>query len=142
MPTRAALHLADDPGRFLATLQVGLTSIPIMAGAFSGVTLAQRVDAWLDLFPVIAPYGKPAAVAIVVACVTYVSLVIGELAPKQIALKNPEAIAVRVSRPLVVFTRLASPIVWLLDVSTVSVLGLFGFWSGFEATSRMRTSLA
>lgn len=129
---RAALHLADDPGRFLATLQVGLTSIGILAGAFSGVTLAQRIDVWLDLFPAIAPYGKPAAVAIVVVCVTYVSLVIGELAPKQIALKNPEAIAVRVSKPLVVLTRLAAPVVWLLNVSTVSVLGLFGLRSGFD----------
>jgi len=129
---RAALHLADDPGRFLATLQIGLTTIAILAGAFSGVTLAQRVDAWLDHFPAIAPYGKPAAVAIVVVGVTYVSLVIGELAPKQIALKNPEAIAVRVSKPLVVFTRLASPIVWLLNITTVSILGLFGLRPGFE----------
>jgi len=128
----AALRLADDPGRFLATLQVGLTSIAILAGAFSGITLAQRVDAWLDLFPAIASYSKPVAVAIVVISVTYVSLVVGELAPKQIALKNPEAIAVRVSRPLLVFTRLAAPIVWLLNVSTVSVLGLFGFRPGFE----------
>ncbi len=129
---RAALRLADDPGRFLATVQVGLTSIAILAGAFSGVTLAQRVEAWLDLFPAIAPYSKPVALAIVVISVTCVSLVVGELAPKQIALKNPEAIAVRVSRPLVVFTRLAAPVVWLLNVSTVSVLGLFGFRPGFE----------
>jgi putative hemolysin len=128
----AALRLADDPGRFLATLQVGLTSIAILAGAFSGITLAQRVDAWLDLFPAIASYSKPVAVAIVVISVTYVSLVVGELAPKQIALKNPEAIAVRVSRPLLVFTRLAAPVVWLLNISTVSVLGLFGFRPGFE----------
>ncbi len=129
---RAALKLADDPGRFLATVQVGLTSIGILAGAFSGVTLAARMDAWLDLFPTIAPYSKPAAVAIVVIAVTYVSLVVGELAPKQIALKDPEAIAVRVSRPLVFFTRVAAPLVWLLNVTTVSVLGLFGLRPGFE----------
>ena len=62
---RAALSLANDPGRFLATLQVGLTSIAILAGIFSGATLAQRVDDWLDLFPAIAPYSKPAAFAFV-----------------------------------------------------------------------------
>src|SRR6516165_5431972 len=56
---RAALRLADDPGRFLATIQVGLTSIGILAGAFSGATLAQRLDVWLDLSPAIAPYSKP-----------------------------------------------------------------------------------
>jgi putative hemolysin len=129
---RAALSLADDPGRFLATVQVGLTTIGILAGAFSGITLAQRVDAWLDLFPSIAAYSKPVAVAIVVVSVTYVSLVVGELAPKQIALKDPEAIAIRVARPLASFTRWAAPLVSLLNVSTVSLLGLFGLRPGFE----------
>jgi putative hemolysin len=128
----AALSLADDPARFLATVQVGLTSIGILAGAFSGVTLAHRVDAWLDLFPLIAPFSKPVAVAMVVISVTYVSLVVGELAPKQIALKNPEAIAVRVARPLAWFTRVAGPLVWLLNISTVSMLGLLGLRPGFE----------
>ena len=61
---RAALSLADDPGRFLATVQVGLTSIGILNGAFSGVTLAERLDVWLDLFPAIAPYSKPVAIAV------------------------------------------------------------------------------
>jgi putative hemolysin len=129
---RAALRLADGPGRFLATVQVGLTTIGILAGAFSGVTLAHRVDAWLDLFPVIAPYSKPVAVAMVVICVTYLSLVFGELAPKQIALKDPEAIAVRVARPLAWFTRVAAPLVWLLNVSTTSILSMLGLRPGFE----------
>lgn len=129
---RAALSLADDPGRFLATVQVGLTAIGVLAGAFSAVTLAQRIDAWLDLFPTIAPYSKPAALSIVVICVTYVSLVVGELAPKQIALKDPEAIAVRVAGPLALFTWAAAPLVRLLNVSTFSVLGLLGLRPGFE----------
>jgi putative hemolysin len=129
---RAAIALADDPGRLLAALQVGLTSIAVLAGSFSGVTIAQRLDDWLDLFPAVAPYAKPAAVAIVVIAVTYVSLVIGELAPKQIALKHPEAIAVWVARPLVSFTRMVGPLVWLLNASTKLILGLFGFRPGFE----------
>ena len=129
---RAALTLADDPGRLLAALQVGLTSIAVLAGSFSGVTVAQRLDDWLDRFPTIAPYGKPAAVVIVVIAVTYLSLVIGELVPKQIALKHPEAIAVWVARPIVLFTRVVGPLVWLLNVSTKLLLGLFGFRPGFE----------
>ena len=97
---RAGLTLADDPGRLLAALHVGLTSIAVLAGSFSGVTIAERLDSWLDLFPAVAPYAKPTAVAIVVISVTFVSLVIGELVPKQIALKNPEAIAIWVATPL------------------------------------------
>jgi putative hemolysin len=129
---RFALALADDPGRFLATVQVGLTSIGILNGAFSGLTLGHRLDDWLDLYPTVAPYSKPLAVAIVVMSVTYVSLVIGELAPKQIALKTPEQIAIRVARPLAWFTRIAAPVVWVLNVSTVSLLGLLGLRPGFE----------
>ena len=129
---RAALSLADDPGRFLATVQAGLTLIGILAGAFSGITLAQRLDVWLDLYPALAPYSKPVAVAIVVVAVTYFSLVIGELVPKQIALKDPEAIAMRVAAPLAAFTRMAAPLVRLLNLSTVSVLRFLGFRPGFQ----------
>ena len=128
---RAALQLADDPARFLATIRVGLTSIGILAGAFSGATLAHRLDVWLDLFPSLSPYSKPVAIAMVVISVTYLSLVVGELAPKQIALKNPEAIALRVARPLAWFTQVAAPLVWLLNISTVSILGLLGLRPGF-----------
>ena len=110
----AALDLSDDPGRFLATVQAGLTLIGVLAGAFSGITLAQKLDAWLDLYPTLAPYSKPVAVAIVVVAVTYFSLVICELVLKQIALKDPEAIAVRVAAPLAAFTRMAAPLVRLL----------------------------
>jgi putative hemolysin len=129
---RAALRLADEPGQLLAALQVGMTSIGILAGAFSGLTLANRVDVWLDRFPSIAAYSKPVAVAMVVAGVTFLSLVAGELAPKQIALKNPEGIALRISRPLLVIMRISAPLVWLLNLSTTWILGLFGLRPGFE----------
>jgi putative hemolysin len=135
---RAALSLADDPRHFLATVQVGLTTIGILAGAFSGVTLAHRLDAWLDLSPVIAPYSKPVAIAIVVICVTYLSLVVGELAPKQIALKDPEAIAVRVARPLAWFARITAPLLWLLNISAGSILGLLGMRLGKRADLRTK----
>ena len=129
---RAALRLADEPGQLLAALQVGITSTGIMAGAFSGLTLADRVDVWLDRFPSIAAFSKPVAVAMVVVGVTYLSLVAGELAPKQIALKNPEGIALKVSRPIVIFLRISAPLVWLLNVSSTWILNFFGLRPGFE----------
>jgi putative hemolysin len=129
---KIALGLADDPGRFLATIQVGLTSVGICAGAISGATLARRVDAWLDLFPAIAPYSKPLGFVLAVVSVTCLSLIVGELAPKQIALKNPEAIAMRVARPLHLLTRIAAPVVWTLNAATGWLLNLMGLRPGFE----------
>src|SRR4029077_6406491 len=90
---RAALILANDPARFLANLQIGITSVAVLTGTFSGATLAHRLDDWLDLFPAIAPYSKPIAFALIVVSVTFLSLLFGELVPKQIALKHPEALA-------------------------------------------------
>jgi CBS domain containing-hemolysin-like protein len=86
---RATLILANDPGRFLASLQIGITSVAVLTGTFSGATLAHRLDDWLDLFPAISPYSKPIAFALIVVSVTFLSLLFGELVPKQIALKNP-----------------------------------------------------
>jgi putative hemolysin len=80
----AALILANDPARFLATLQIGITSVAVLTGTFSGVTLAHRLDDWLDGFPAIAPYSKPVAFALIVVSVTFLSLLFGELVPKQI----------------------------------------------------------
>ena len=100
---RAALILANDPARFLASLQIGITSVAVLTGTFSGATLAHRLDDWLDLFPAISPYSKPIAFALIVVSVTFLSLLFGELVPKQIALKNPEALAIRLARPLVAF---------------------------------------
>ena len=128
----AALALAEDPGRYLAAVQMGMTLIGILAGALSGATLADRIADWLDLYPLIAPYAKTAAVGIVVLAVTYLSLIIGELVPKQIALKYPERIAIHVARPLACIARLAAPIVWLLNSSTATILKLVGLRPGFE----------
>lgn len=129
---RTALALAADPSRYLAAIQMGMTLIGILAGTLSGATLADRLGDWFGLYPSIAPYAKPAAVAIVVVAVTYLSLIIGELVPKQIALKNPETIAIHVARPLDLFARSAAPIVWLLDISSKFVLRVMGLRPGFE----------
>jgi putative hemolysin len=127
-----ALALSDDPGRFLAAVQMGMTLIGILAGALSGATLADRLEDWFGLYPSIMPYAKPAAIGIVVVAVTYLSLIIGELVPKQIALKNPEKIAIYVARPLAIIARAAAPVIWLLDVSTKFILHLVGLRPGFE----------
>ena len=100
---RAALILANDPARFLASLQIGITTVAVLTGTFSGATLANRLDDWLDLFPAISSYSKPVAFVLIVVSVTFLSLLFGELVPKQIALKNPEALAIRLARPLVAF---------------------------------------
>ncbi|HBZ71203.1 MAG TPA: hypothetical protein DEP35_16330 [Deltaproteobacteria bacterium] len=129
---RIALALAEDPSRFLAAVQIGMTLIGILAGALSGATIADRLRAWFELYPVIAPYGKPVAIGIVVLAVTYLSLIIGELVPKQIALKEPEIIALRIATPLAFLARLAAPIGSVLDRSTKFILRFMGLRPGFE----------
>jgi putative hemolysin len=129
---RAALILANDPARFLASLQIGITTVAVLTGTFSGATLAHRLDDWLDLFPAISSYSKPVAFVLIVVSVTFLSLLFGELVPKQIALKNPEALAIRLARPLVAFTQIAAPLVWVLNASANLVLRIFGIRAGFE----------
>lgn len=121
-----ALQLAADPGRFLSTVQVGITMVGIFTGAFGGATLAGPLDSYLSRFEPIAPYSGPLAIAIVVVTITYLSLVIGELVPKQIALNNPERAAVVVARPMARLSQLTYPLVRLLSSSTTLVLHLLG----------------
>lgn len=124
--SRRALALASDPGRFLSTVQIGITLVGVLSGAFSGATLGQRVADWL--FSLGLPYGvaETIGVGLVVAAITYLSLIIGELVPKQIALRNPERIAVMVAPAMTVLAKIASPLVWLLDVSGRAVLRILG----------------
>src|SRR5271166_2505251 len=129
---RTALALAEDPSRYFAAVQIGMTLIGILAGALSGATLADRLQDWFDLYPLTAPYAKTAAVGIVVLAVTYLSLIIGELVPKQIALKYPERIAIHVARPLAFIAGSAAPIVFLLNSSTTFILKLVVLRPGFE----------
>lgn len=119
---RAALDLAADPGRFLSTVQIGITLVGILAGAISGATLAARLGAWLQTFPALSPYGNAIALAIVVAITTYLSLIVGELVPKHVALGRPERIAMTVAGPMDRLSRVAAPLVTLLDASTTAVL--------------------
>jgi putative hemolysin len=121
---RSALALADEPGTFLPTVQIGITLIGILAGAFSGATVATKLAAWLAGFPTLQPFSHGISIAIVVATITYLSLIVGELVPKQIALRNAEGIAVRVAPLLRQISRLTAPAVWFLRVSSEAILVL------------------
>src|SRR5690606_34487467 len=88
-----ALELAEDPNDFLSTVQIGITLIGTLAGAFGGATIAEKLARYLDQFPQAAPYSDSIAIGFVVLVITYLSLILGELVPKTVALGNPEAIA-------------------------------------------------
>jgi len=122
----AALQLADDPTQFLATIQIGITMIGIVAGAFGEATLARVIASALSGLPALQPYADAIAITVVVLGVTYVSLVVGELVPKRLALNNPEKVAGFVAGPMQALARIARPIVWLLSISTDAVVRLLG----------------
>lgn len=125
--SRRALALASDPGRFLSTVQVGITLVGVLSGAFSGATLGLRLAEWFVQLGLPNGIAQTLGVGLVVAVITYFSLVIGELVPKQIALRNPERIAVRVAPAMTALARIAAPVVWLLDVSGRAVLRALGY---------------
>lgn len=129
----AALNLADAPGPFLSTVQVGITLVGILAGAFGGSRLAERLAPYLSGLPYIGVYSNGIAFGIVVAVITYFSLVIGELIPKQLALHSAESIAVRIASPMSKLSKLAAPLVSLLDNSTNGLLRLFGLRESAES---------
>lgn len=123
---KAALELADDPTQLLSTIQVGITLIGILTGTFGGATLSRVVAAWLNQVPLLAPYSDSISLAFVVAAITYVSLIVGELVPKRVALSNPEPLAAFVARPMRAFSRLATPVVYFLSTSTNLVMRVLG----------------
>lgn len=123
---RTALKLSEDPGRFLSTVQIGITLVGVLSGAFSGATLGPRFAAALLQWGVPAEWATPLGVGSVVVLLTYLSLIIGELVPKQIALRDPEGMAARVAPAMALLSRVASPLVWLLDKSGRLILRLLG----------------
>ncbi len=118
----AALKLADEPNRFLPAVQVGITLVGLLAGAFGGATIAEEIARRLASFPALAAYAEAIGVGAVVLALTFISLVIGELVPKRLALSNPERIASLMARPLDWMSRAARPVIWLLGVATDAVL--------------------
>jgi putative hemolysin len=120
----AALKLAENPTRFLSAVQVGITLIGILAGAYGQATIAGELDVILEPAPLIGPYSEPIATGVVVVILTYLSLIVGELVPKRLALIHPETIAGIVARPLTLLARGMGPFVTLLTASTSGVLRL------------------
>ncbi len=123
---RAALGLIESPNRFLSTVQIGITLASILAGAFGGATIAEELAGSLSGVPFIGQYGEVLGVAIVVLVTTYLSLVLGELVPKRLALNNAEGIASLIARPMQLLSLLATPAVRILASSTDAVLGVMG----------------
>jgi putative hemolysin len=131
---RVAMRLLDNPTDFLSTVQVGITFVGMLAAAYSGATVAEAIGIWLDRRPWIAPYGQPAAIAVVTLAVTYVTVVFGELLPKRIALNDPERIASALAPLLRGVARVLAPAVWLARASADGLLRLFGLASDRKMT--------
>lgn len=123
---QAALDLAGNPGKFLSTVQIGITLVGIVAGAYSGASLGGPTGERLMLLGVPAEYADNAGFALVIAVTTYFSLVVGELVPKQFALRAAEPIAIAAARPMVLISRVCAPFVWLLDQSSDLLMRLLG----------------
>lgn len=122
----AALGLARDPANFLATIQVGITLVGIVAGAYGEATLSGGLSQYLSQFPALEPYREALAFGIVVVGITYFSLIVGELVPKRLALHNPERIASVVAMPMRTLAKVGHPIVRALSLSTELALRLLG----------------
>lgn len=124
---KIALELAESPNRFLSTVQIGITLVGIFAGAFGGATLAAKLALPIAQVEWLAPYADKIAFGVVVAVITYFSLVLGELVPKRFGLSNSEGIAIAMARPMNWLSRFAGPVVHFLSVSTEGLLRLLGF---------------
>lgn len=120
-----AIRLVDDPSTFLSTVQIGITVIAILSGAYGEAALADPLASVLRDVPYIGPHADPISTAVVISVIAFVSLVIGELVPKRLAMRNPERLACVVAGPMDVISRVGAPIVWLLRSSMELILRLF-----------------
>ncbi len=120
-----ALRLADDPSTFLSTVQIGITVIAILSGAYGEAALADPLATALRDVPYIGPHASGVSTTVVISCIAFVSLVIGELVPKRLALRNPERLACVVAGPMQLLSRVAAPIVWFLRWMMELILRLF-----------------
>lgn len=128
----AAISLVNSPNNFLSAVQIGITLIGILSGAVGGATIAQRLRPIFDSFSILKPYSEGLSVVIIVTIITYLSLVIGELAPKRIALNNPEKFACAIAKPMKLLARITAPIVHILGISTDGLLKILGIQSSDE----------
>lgn len=124
LKAKEALLIASDPHRFLSTVQVGITLVGIFAGVFGGATIAENLAIQFETIPLIQPYSEAAALTIVVGVITYLSLIVGELVPKSIALTNPERIASWMAKPMNILSNLTHPLIAFLSFSTSLILAV------------------
>lgn len=130
---RAALRLISSPNNFLSTTQIGITLIGILSGALGGTTVAKSLKEILDTIAIIKPYSESLSFSIVVGIITYLSLVVGELVPKRLAMSNAEQIACSVAPPMRFLANIGTPLVYLLSVSTEKLLSMLGIQANEEA---------
>jgi putative hemolysin len=123
---RTAITLAADPGKFLSTVQIGITLIGIIAGAYSGASLGGPVGERLEWLGLPGRYADETGFAVVIAFTTYLSLIVGELVPKQLALRAAVPVSLVMAQPMAWMARAAAPLVWLLDKSSAALIALFG----------------
>lgn len=131
---RIAMDLAADPGKFLSTVQIGITLIGIIAGAYSGASLGAPVGERLQALGVPSDIASEAGFALVIALTTYFSLVVGELVPKQLALRAAVPISLVMARPMAMLAKVAAPLVWVLDTSSGLLIRLFGIRPGGQSS--------
>ncbi len=130
---KKALELSEDPNRFLSTVQIGITLIGILLGVFSGENLTQDFELFLQNFQWMQPYTHNIAVGLVVVFITYLSIVLGELLPKKVAMTFPEPIAIMLAGPMSFLSRITAPFVWLLTFTNNSILRIFGIKNNNDA---------
>ncbi len=130
---QTALDLANQPNKFLSTVQIGITLVGILSGAFGGAAISARLVPYVEQIPILAPYAQTFSFTFVVLIITYFSLIIGELVPKTIALNAPETVASLVSRPMRFISKVTSPAVWFLSASTNLLLKLLRLSDSNEA---------
>ncbi|MGB9686377.1 MAG: hemolysin family protein [Rectinema subterraneum] len=128
-----AFKTRESPSRYLSTIQVAITLIGILTGTVSGTTISQRLAAWLATFPALEKYAASISIAVVVLAITFLSVIIGELVPKSIALHNPEQIAAFTIRPMHFLSVLFFPVVRLLSAATDGLVRLMGFHRAAES---------
>ncbi|MDD8018865.1 MAG: hemolysin family protein [Bacteroidota bacterium] len=122
---KVALELAQKPEIFLSTVQAGITLVGILAGAFGGATISETIAAYFEQFPLLQSYAHPIALALVVVSITYFSVVVGELLPKQLALKDPERVAMLIAIPMRTLSGIMYPVVRFLSFTTRIIIRSF-----------------
>ena len=132
---RTALNIAQNPSRFLSTVQIGITLIGILTGIYSGDSITQDLQRVLEQFPLVAPYATSASVVITVVVLTYFSIVLGELVPKRIGMTHPELIARALARPMNMISKVVAPFVWLLSFSSEVILKVLRIKSSGESVT-------